>query len=76
MTLLNKEEKEFLELLIRYSALDVKYVALKNDNGSRFLKIFSQYEICSDYSPYLKESAFKNMKPNYSYTLKELGLDE
>lgn len=76
MTLLTAEEKVFLALLIKYSALDVEYVALKDDNDTRFLKLFTQYEICTDYSGYLNKFVFKNMKPNYKYTIKELGLDE
>ena len=73
--LLTKEEKEYLEGIIRPFKDIVKYIAKSNmDNNLEYLciNIKDDYHLC--FPNFLKNKYYKGLEIEKKYTLKELGL--
>ena len=73
--ILDKEEKKYLENVIRPFRYRVIYISKISTSTSEYIRIGINNDECM--LPYFKAGTmYKGMKPDKEYTLKELGLFE
>ena len=75
--LLTKEEKEYLENMIRPFKDKVKYITKYRDWGDKeYINIPIKNDICLSFPSFKQNKYYKNLEIDKDYTLEELGLFE
>ena len=76
-SLLTKEEKEYLKMVIKYYPFEISKVSLEYDDEYAYEKFIKLHNSSGfDEAIYVKSGSFMSLELEKEYTLEELGLED